>query len=232
MDISVIKGSRKWSIAEWVQLSEPQAILFLTEGRCNTGRQELSGPLAFPFSPAEISELDLTNARAVLFPTHNVALQAVIPDNLSLRIVQETFFDQSRPATHQQAAIQLLTYQLANCALAPDHVELKNLAEQNLAYMKNNLSESISLDLLSKQFNCSKSALLAAFKRDGYRSPMKELSRLRIENACERLKENEQTITQSARSVGYETLSAFNHFFSRHTGRSPRGYRENCLWIT
>ncbi len=231
MNISIISGSRTWNIREWEQAPEPKAILFLAEGRCTAGSQTISAPQAFPFSPAETPEINLIDAQAILFPTCNNSLRAVIPDELSLRIVRETFFEQSCSTTHQRAAIQLLTYQLAASEPVPNRTNSGNLADRALAYMKNNLSGPIHLDLLSEQFGCSKSGLLAAFKRSGLRAPMKELSRLRIERACELLKENERTITQISRSVGYETPSAFNHFFSRHTGRSPRDYRENCLWI-
>jgi len=60
---------------------------------------------------------------------------------------------------------------------------------------------------------------------------MKELAQLRIEKACELLRENDLNISQIARATGYDDLAAFNHFFRRHTGFSPRDYRENCLWV-
>ncbi len=231
MNISIIKGSRRWSAAEWTQGSESQAVFFLADGRCTVGSQEYSAPLALPFSPAEIPELNFTDAQAVVFPVYGNPPSLVIPDRLSLEIIRETFFENFRTAEHQRAAIQLVVCQLAGCEPLADQTGSSELSDRILSYMKIHLGESLDLDQLCRHFSCSKSGLLAAFKRRGRLAPMKELALLRAERACELLKENELTVSQIARAVGYEDLSAFNHFFGRHMKSSPRDYRENCLWL-
>lgn len=231
MDISIIKGSRRWSAAEWTQGPESQAVLFLADGRCTAGTDEYSAPVAVPFSPAEFSELILTDAQAVIFPVYGNPPSPVIPDRLSLEIIRETFFENFRTAEHQRAAVQLVIFQLAGCEPLAELPDSAELAERVFMFMKSHLGESLDLDQLCRHFSCSKSGLLAAFKRRGRLAPMKELAQLRAERACELLKENELTVSQIARAVGYEDLSAFNHFFSRHMKSSPRDYRENCLWL-
>lgn len=201
--------------------AEHPAMLFLLEGRCSADGQEFAAPLAMPL-PASA---ELTDCRSVVleedFP------ETVVPDELSLQIVRETFFEFDMPETHRRAAVQYLLCRLATC----DPPSMGGLAERTRYWMQTRLDEPICLEALCEQFRCSKSGMMTAFKRAGLRPPMKELARLRVEKACELLKGNELNVSQIARAVGYDDLSAFNHFFCRHTGRSPRDYRESCLWL-
>jgi AraC-like DNA-binding protein len=215
MKIDIITGSRR---IEPVGVPE---ILFVLEGRINFGRQMFDAPLALPLvEPAELAD-----ARAVRF--EGMIATPVVPDELSIQIVRETFFEFESVSSHCRAAIQYLLFRLEACE--PRAAGL--LTEHVLAFMRANPGENITLDFLCRQFGCSKSGLIAAFRRAGLRAPMKELANLRIEKACEMLRGNELNISQIARTVGYDDPAAFNHFFCRHIGRSPRDYRENCIWI-
>jgi len=209
MDYERIEGSR---------IVAPDAghpmVLFLLEGS--------GAPLVIPI----LEPLELTDARGILL--EGSLQEAVFPDTLTVQIVRETFFEFEVTEAHRRAAMNYLFQRLETC----DPPLLGRLAERALEYLRLHLDDSVNLDTLGGEFGCSKSGLLAAFKRGGLRPPMKELARLRVEKACDLLKENELNISQVARAVGYDDLAAFNHFFRRHMGRSPTNYRENCLWIS
>ena len=229
MDVSVIRGDGEWRASEWPMETGGQGVVFLAAGSCRMDTVEYSAPLAIPFLSGRIA---FSHARAVVFSVREQTLRMVVPDALSLRIVEETFFQYTRSASHRQAALQLVIYQLAQCEPIDDARGGEGLVEGILAYMHANLGEAINLDHLSETFGYSKSRIISLFKESGHRAPMKELADLRIEEASRLLQENELTVAQIARACGYGDLSAFNHFFRRHTGFSPRYYRENCLWLT
>ena len=193
-------------------------LLFLLEG----SGQEISAPLAMPL----LEPIDLVDARGILL--EGALPMAVAPDELSVKIVRETFFEFDASDAHRRSAVNYLIHRLETCE--PPCTD--SLSERVLGWLGLNLDENINLDALCDRFACSKSGLRVAFKRAGLRSPMKELARLRIEEACALLGENELTVSQIARAVGYGDLAAFNHFFRRHAGCSPGGYRETRLWLT
>lgn len=209
MGVEKIEGARVV-----VPDAERPQVLFLLEGP--------GAPLAMPL----LEPQELIDARGVLL--EGALSEAVVLDEISAQIVRETFFEFEVTDAHRCAAVNYLFQRLEICE--PSLTGL--LSERVMGWLRRNLDGEINLNVLRGQFDCSKSGLLAAFKRAGLRPPMKELAQLRIEKACELLKENELNVSQIARSVGYDDLAAFNHFFRRHTGRSPSDYRENCLWIS
>lgn len=209
MNVEKLEGSRGI-----VPDAERPVVLFLLEGP--------GAPLAMPV----LESLELSDVRGVLF--EGVLAEAVVPDELSVQIVRETFFEFEVNDAYRRAAVNYLFQRLETCEPSTAGA----LSDRALNWLEKHLDELVSLEMLAGKFDCSKSGLLAAFKRAGLRPPMKELARLRIEKACELLKENELNVSQIARSVGYDDLAAFNHFFRRHIGRSPSDYRESCLWIS
>ncbi|QHI68550.1 helix-turn-helix domain-containing protein [Tichowtungia aerotolerans] len=216
MMIKTVNGSRRLAASE-----EPQ-VLFVLTGKCRVGGRTVAVPVALPMT----EPVELTDVQAMLL--EGCLSEAVAPDDLSVQIVRETFFEFEVTNAHRQAAVSYLFQRLETC----EPPETGHLAPRVMSWLELHLDEEISLDSLSEQFGCSKSGLAAAFRRDQLRPPMKELALLRIEKVCELLKENELNVSQIARAVGYDDLAAFNHFFRRHTGRSPSDYRESCLWIT
>lgn len=194
--------------------AERPRVLFLLEGP--------GAPLAMPV----LEPLELVDARGVLL--EGALPEAVVPDELSVQVIRETFFEFEVSDAHRRAAVNYVFQRLETC----ESPASGSLSERALGWLESHLDEPVTLELLRERFGCSKSGLLTAFKRAGLRPPMKELARLRADKACELLKENELNVSQIARAVGYDDLAAFNHFFRRHTGRSPSDYRGNCLWIS
>jgi AraC-like DNA-binding protein len=221
----VIDGSQRRSLPE-----EP-GVLFLLEGRCDLAGKSYAAPLALPLIPGDGGEIESIQARMVFLSGNSSLTEPVVPDPLSIQIVRETFFESSASGLHRAAAAHYLLCRLNECGQAGS-LSPASPVEAVLAFMRARLDADLKLDDLCAQVGGSKSGLLAAFRRAGYRAPMKELARLRLARARRLLRENELTVAQIARAVGYEDLSAFNHFFRRQTGSSPRRYRENCLWLT
>ncbi len=61
--------------------------------------------------------------------------------------------------------------------------------------------------------------------------PADYLNMIRIENACELLKQTDLTIEQICFKVGYPIPSTFNRNFKSITGTTPHKYREHGKYL-
>lgn len=95
-----------------------------------------------------------------------------------------------------------------------------------LYYLYQHFQEQISLDEIATYANQNPSALCRAFKR-AYRFTLFEfINRLRIEKACQLLRNSDINITEIAYQVGYNTFSHFSSQFLKITKITARKYRE------
>lgn len=93
-------------------------------------------------------------------------------------------------------------------------------------WLFDHFGEDVRLEELASRVNMSSRNFSRRFKAATGESPIRYLQRLRI-NAARHLLENElKTVRRVSREVGYEDLSFFRRLFKRHTGKSPRQYRE------
>lgn len=96
-------------------------------------------------------------------------------------------------------------------------------------YLRANLGEPITLKGLAAEAGISRFHLLRLFKHAYGETPLRQLTRLRMERAAVLIRMNQDTITRIASLCGYENPSHFATAFRRHHGISPRGYRKTRL---
>jgi AraC-like DNA-binding protein len=82
-----------------------------------------------------------------------------------------------------------------------------------------------TVEALSRQIALSRSALAQRFTDLVGQSPMRYLTRWRIELAKQMLKENRLALAEIGERVGYESEAAFNRAFKRITGSPPAAWR-------
>ena len=78
---------------------------------------------------------------------------------------------------------------------------------------------------LSKAVGMSRAALARRFVATLAESPMRHLTRLRMERAAELLSTTEQRLASIAPQVGYDSEFALSRAFRRHFGVPPGAYR-------
>lgn len=93
-------------------------------------------------------------------------------------------------------------------------------------YLHDNLGESISLATLSKEAGLSRFHLLRLFKRAYGETPLKRLTRLRMDEGKRRLLKTRQSIAEIALECGYENPANFATVFRRFEGVTPTEYRQ------
>lgn len=95
-----------------------------------------------------------------------------------------------------------------------------------LQYIELHYSEELSLEILAKSANVSKSECLRCFKTSLQTTPYKYLMEYRLSKAAGMLKNTNELIENIAVSVGFTHISHFGKCFRKKAGVSPSEYRK------
>ena len=228
MAYRIIEGSVKHTLGDAEQ-EHPELIL-LCAGRLRIGDEHFQAPVAVS---CWYEDLHLDNAQALAIADLPLPDRSVVPDELTLQLVADAFFSEHASDGYRHAVIKVVQYRLQNARLAPASDDRpKAIADQALQLMAAHLDQPLSLNQLATELQCTAASLRAAFRAAGYRAPSRELTRIRVERACQLLAENELSISQVARAVGYGSVAALSHLFHKQMKCSPSAYRKRCLWVT
>ena len=110
--------------------------------------------------------------------------------------------------THS-VAVQLL----AHLRRARDHID-------------RHYAEPIDLDALARVAGVSKYHFVRTFEATYGESPIRYLTRRRIERAQDLLRHANLTVTEICMLVGFASLGSFSSRFTRMVGESPTAYRD------
>jgi AraC family transcriptional regulator len=94
------------------------------------------------------------------------------------------------------------------------------------AFLRENLKAPLSLETMAAVACVSRFHFLRLFKRAYGETPLRRLTRLRMEEAWRRLVHEREPITQIAFTCGYENPAHFASAFRRTFGVSPSAYRQ------
>ena len=94
-----------------------------------------------------------------------------------------------------------------------------------LALMQAELARRWTVAELSRKVGLSRAAFARLFKIETGESPLRHLTRQRLDRAAELLLESELSLAEIAERVGYESEFAFNRAFKRRHGVAPGVFR-------
>lgn len=94
-------------------------------------------------------------------------------------------------------------------------------------YLRQHYTLPLSLDAISHQLGYTPQYLSSLFRKDMGMTMQEYLQRLRVEDACRLMGDQNLTLTQLAQAVGYTDAKHFSKVFRKHKGASPREYRAN-----
>jgi AraC family transcriptional regulator len=95
------------------------------------------------------------------------------------------------------------------------------------SYMREHLHEDVNLDDLAAQANLSKYHLLRVFAKSTGFTPHRYLTRLRLRQAADLLRDTSQTVLQISIACGYHSPGQFAAAFRRQYGASPTEFRRH-----
>ncbi len=103
----------------------------------------------------------------------------------------------------------------------------KNLSvlKDMLSYVQKHYDQKVTLEDIAKSGNISKSTCLVIFKKYLRDTPTNYLINYRLNNALKLLKETDLSVSETALSVGFNSISYFTETFRRVYRCSPVEYR-------
>ena len=96
--------------------------------------------------------------------------------------------------------------------------------EQALRYIEQNFASPINAKDIAAHLNLNRTYFSTLFKEQTGRSPMEYLTDYRIEKSCEFMRNVHVSLSDVARSIGYEPPN-FTRLFKRAKGMTPAEYR-------
>jgi AraC-like DNA-binding protein len=101
-----------------------------------------------------------------------------------------------------------------------------NQVGRALALLHAEPTKEWTISSLANAVAMSRSVFAAKFSRLVGESPLRYLTRLRLNNAALRLHSTEDKLTTVAAAAGYDSVAAFARAFKRHIGTTPGEYRK------
>ncbi|MEP7187600.1 MAG: ATP-binding protein [Roseiflexaceae bacterium] len=100
------------------------------------------------------------------------------------------------------------------------------LVRRAVAYMQQHFAHEISRQQIASAVGISQNYLSRIFQHELGMTPWDYLSRYRIKQAQDLLRDTEDSITEVAAQVGFEDPAYFSRVFRKQIGHSPQRYRE------
>jgi AraC-like DNA-binding protein len=97
--------------------------------------------------------------------------------------------------------------------------------EKALMYMQNSVFKRTNLTNLARRLRISEEHLIRLFRQKLTTTPMKYLTKLRIEAATSMLISSDMYVYQIAERLQFNSEFHFSRVFKKYTGRSPKHYR-------
>ena len=126
--------------------------------------------------------------------------------------------------------MQLLGF-LSRCYGRSKNADSKALLRiaQTITYLESHFTEAVNLDELVNMSQMSKRSFLRAFEAAMGCTPIAYVIQLRIARAARLLRLTKDSITDIAYNVGFNDSNYFARQFRKHSGISPRNYRNNRI---
>ena len=105
----------------------------------------------------------------------------------------------------------------------------QRVIEETVQYIKNNISDELSLEILSERVNFSKVYFHRLFRSSTGKKLREYIEEQRIKAAIELLTSTDKTLTQIAYECGFSSQSYFSYAFKRKMKIPPREYLRNIF---
>lgn len=100
---------------------------------------------------------------------------------------------------------------------------------QLLLFINSSHTEKLTMQLLSRKFNCSVSKLSHLFKKNSGMSISEYVEKLRLDEAKWLLRQSAFSVTEISDSLGFCNPAYFAAVFKRSFGVSPKQYKADCM---
>ena len=152
-----------------------------------------------------------------------------LTDTLVSKIMQEFSDDMTGKDALIKSSLSLLLSIFARAYLDEQLENMRFASEREailhcLGYIKNHLSEQITLHEMAKRTAMSKTSFCVSFRKITGQTFNNYLNRERVEAAAALIKSG-KLVFEAAMELGYRDTSTFYHNFKKHLGVSPSEYK-------
>lgn len=238
----VIEGTKYYNYNNQdIKVSKNQYVILNHDSKITTEAKKGTKGLSFFLSPTLVNEIYNYNTNTNSNPRFLEVTQKKSNSDLGLLLDkiallyqnEQPIFMQQKDDLFIHLAETIVTKQMnidnkfraLNIVKHNTKKELFKLIEVSKEYLNDNVSENISLDLISKDVGISKYYLHRLFTEINGNSPLQYLTLLRLKKAKDRLKYSEDSIFEIAISCGFDNTPYFSNIFKKYIGLSPSEYR-------
>lgn len=191
------------------------------------------------YNPFSVNSILPINYKTLTSKTNLTALTkndyTVVPDLSNIEsAMRNLIFSLSKTANklEEVMTIHLSIYSLFNeisksLALLKDNDVF--FTKKTFIYIKNHLSQNLTLDTIAHAIGYHKSYLTSQFKKLTGKSVMQLVCSLRISKSMQLLRETNLPIEQIANQVGFSNYSQMFYSFKKHVGISPTECRQHFI---
>jgi AraC-like DNA-binding protein len=159
-------------------------------------------------------------------------LPCLLPSKPNIRVVsafEELFdvFSTRAPLQKQKLACRLEDVLLRVATGSGDEDSARSLAK-SLGYIHSFYNKELRIPTLARMESLSNSRYITRFKERMGMPPSEYIIDLRINVACDLLKNHDMSVKEVAACVGYDNPCFFSKLFKEKTGRSPKSYKEGA----
>ncbi|GGH14423.1 response regulator [Paenibacillus segetis] len=173
------------------------------------------------------------------FTIHNLAMYIIWKLDQQLKDVSEDLFDILGMELHSldillqfdtikdiRSWLVLKAFEISEYLRSKADSVNNKLIREIIQMMKDKMSENFTLKDIAQQFSFSPNYLGYLFKEETGKTFSEVLIQLRMEQACELLKDQTSKIYEVASKVGYRYLPYFSRQFKEAYGMTPMEYRK------
>ncbi len=117
-------------------------------------------------------------------------------------------------------------WQSGHAATPPRSAHDDEPVQRAQKYLMTHFREEVDLDQVATKVGMSPRNFARRFKAATGEAPLAYLHRLRIDTARKFLENNHLSVQEICQKIGYEDVAFFRKLFRRHTGSSPKEYRD------
>ena len=112
------------------------------------------------------------------------------------------------------------------CMLEQDPQD--RVVSKALDFLKNQFTEDLRLDQVAAAAGTSKRNLVRIFRARTGATVLNHLHRLRVDYACDQLRQTHVTVSRAGLDCGFGSIQQFNRVFRKLKRETPRRWREKA----
>ncbi len=164
----------------------------------------------------------------IAMPLAQVMQESELSRQQCVELRSQCLYDPRAHATPAQAAEYLRFVAGQLIALRRENTDnsIRAVIAHVQDYIRQHLSEDISLTKLAEYVHVNASYLSRVFKQETGSNLKDYIWELRLNRACELLRRPDLRIQEVGAQLGFQTSSYFSYFFKKGTGLTPREFRD------